>query len=145
MKFLIHGILIVIAYAAATFAAGLVIGFGALFANTGWAALGAVVSPSVLIDVFATASFFWLFLILWLAAIPFLIAIIVAEIFNIRSALAYLLFGVALGFLATFADSGYMPWLKLGNGTILNVIAGAVAGLVYWLIAGRRAGLWKSA
>lgn len=78
-----------------------------------------------------------------MAAIPFLIAIIVAEIFNIRSALAYLLFGVALGLLATLGDAGYMPWLKLGSGTILNVITGAVAGLVYWLIAGRRAGLWK--
>ncbi|MBY0532336.1 MAG: hypothetical protein K2P86_10235 [Xanthobacteraceae bacterium] len=143
MKFLVHCFLILLAYAAATFAAGLVIGFGALFANAGWAALGAVVSPSVLVDVFATATFFWLFLILWLAAIPFLIAIILAEIFNIRSALAYLLFGTALGLLATFGDAGYMPWLKLGSGTILNVITGAVAGLVYWLIAGRSAGNWK--
>lgn len=144
MKFLIHCILIVIAYAAATFAAGLVIGFGALFANAGWIAIRGI-SISVLVDVFATATFFWLFLILWLAAIPFLIAIIIAEIFNIRSVLAYLLFGVALGLLATFGDAGYMPWLKLGSGTILNVITGAVAGLVYWLIAGRNAGKWKGA
>ena len=144
MKFLVHCFLILIAYAAATFAAGLVIGFASLFANVGWIALRAI-SLSALGDVFAAAVFFWLFLILWSAVIPFLIAIVAVEIADIRSAAAYLLFGAALGLLSTFFDADYMPWLRSPGGVYMSVLAGAVAGLIYWLIAGRRAGSWKSA
>lgn len=70
--------------------------------------------------------------------LPFLAAILLSEIFAIRSALAWMVFGGALGLGAhLFAFPGndaYLPPLA----------AGFVAGFVYWLIAGRGAGLQAS-
>jgi hypothetical protein len=74
-----------------------------------------------------------------IAFIPALIVIIPAEAFGWRSLTLHLLVGAGIGFAALVADIGgpsdVQTDLTVGGG------AGAVGGLVYWLIAGRRAGI----
>ncbi|SHF71110.1 hypothetical protein SAMN02745157_2813 [Kaistia soli DSM 19436] len=69
------------------------------------------------------------------ALLPFLVAIAVAEVFTIRSLIAWVLFGGALGFaLQLVGLPGNMAFLP-------PVAAGFAAGFAYWLVAGRGAGL----
>ncbi|HWJ73975.1 MAG TPA: hypothetical protein VNX29_12485 [Kaistia sp.] len=73
------------------------------------------------------------------ALLPFLVAIAVAEIFAIRSLIAWVLFGGALGFaLQLVGLPGNMEFLP-------PVAAGFSAGFVYWVVAGRGAGLRERA
>ena len=78
------------------------------------------------------------------SALPALVAIVLAETFAWRSLLFYLLAGCAVGFAAVAL---LVPPQRLMSDTDarLFLAAGAVAGAVYWLIAGRSAGLGKSA
>jgi hypothetical protein len=73
------------------------------------------------------------------AFIPALIVVVLAEAFRWRSLTLHLLVGAGVGFAALLADIGgpsdAQTDLVVGGG------AGAVGGLVYWLIAGRRAGI----
>jgi hypothetical protein len=86
------------------------------------------------------------------AFLPTLIAIALAEALSVRSALAYVLGGAAIMLLAYYgADFGrsyeesidYAPPL-ISRQAEIAVAAGAVFGLVYWMIAGRRAGMWRT-
>lgn len=71
--------------------------------------------------------------------LPFLAAIVLSEILRIRSAIAWMLFGGALGLgVQLFAFPGNMQLLP-------PVAAGLAAGFAYWLIAGRGAGLGAGA
>ena len=66
--------------------------------------------------------------------IPFLAAIILAEIFAIRSAIAWMIFCGALGL-------GVHLFAFPGNDQVLPPLAaGFAAGFAYWLVAGRGAG-----
>lgn len=81
---------------------------------------------------------------------PAFLVIALAETFNFRSVLYYLIAGGLCGVI------GYMlsdPGAHLaGTGTVqpltkelqLVAVAGIIAGFVYWLIAGRSAGKWKT-
>jgi hypothetical protein len=82
--------------------------------------------------------------------VSLLIGLAVAEALRIRSALIYALAGAALmllgyygaGFGWTYEESiDYAPPL-IPRGAEIVVAAGAVFGLTYWMIAGRRAGVW---
>ena len=86
------------------------------------------------------------------AFLPTLIAIALAEALSIRSALAYALGGAAIMLLAYYGAGfgwsyeesiDHAPPL-ISRQTEIAVAAGAVFGLVYWMIAGRRAGLWRA-
>jgi hypothetical protein len=71
--------------------------------------------------------------------LPALLTIIPAEVFGIRSVAYY------AGSATIFAIllSAYV--LKdFGTITAVFAVAGAMAGLTYWYIAGRKAGLWES-
>jgi len=103
-------------------------------------------------------EFFLLFLFLGSAAgvvtpfyvfAPSFIAILIAEMFSLRSVLYYTLAGGLIGALAYFmTDVGART---KGAGTVAPLMqelqwlaaAGIVAGFVYWLIAGRGAGKWR--
>jgi len=83
------------------------------------------------------------------ALLPSLIAIALAEAARIRSVLFYALGGALIG-LATFYSVDLSDILEnttditpVGHGMELAAAAGIVGGLVYWLIAGRRAGAWR--
>lgn len=81
-----------------------------------------------------------------------LVGIALAESFRIRSFVAYILLGIANGYLtywiveedyslAQFGD----PILQSFPNTIESYLAGGSAwGLVFWIIAGRLAGNWLS-
>ncbi len=102
-------------------------------------------------------------LVLWGAAIiasgmtatllfvPMLIAVVLAEAFSIRSLLIYALGGIALTLLA-YQGAGFgrgeesidrAPPL-ISREAEVAAAAGAAFGLVYWLIAGRKAGRWRN-
>lgn len=83
------------------------------------------------------------------ALLPALIAIAIAEGLNIRSALYYAFAGAVVGFVI-YVSLGGVDFAALGvNGATrreseIMIGAGIVAGLVYWLFAGRHAGQWRA-
>jgi hypothetical protein len=82
---------------------------------------------------------------------PSFLAILIAEIFSLRSVLYYALCGALIGALAYFLSD--VTARMQGAGTVVPLTrelqfltaGGIVAGFVYWLIAGRNAGKWKGA
>ncbi len=74
-----------------------------------------------------------------LAALPALIAIILAELLSWRSVLAYLVAGGAAGLAATLLAYGGAEAIGFGD-VQLSMTAGIIGGLAYWLVAGRTAG-----
>ena len=80
---------------------------------------------------------------------PSFIAILIAEMFSLRSVLYYALGGALIGALAYFMTD--VAARISGKGTVVPITqelqwltaAGIIAGFVYWLIAGRNAGKWK--
>ncbi len=85
------------------------------------------------------------------AFLPTLIAVALAEALSVRSALAYALGGAAIMLLAYYGagfDWSYEESIDhapplVSRQAEIAVAAGAVFGLVYWMIAGRRAGMWR--
>jgi hypothetical protein len=82
------------------------------------------------------------------ALLPALIVVAVTEAFSIRSAIAYAIGGAAVGV------GCYLGLIPFDTSTLrfdgivrrhLEIMTGAgiVGGLVYWLIAGRNAGVWR--
>lgn len=76
--------------------------------------------------------------------LPALIAAIAAEAFRLRAAWPYAVVGVAGGALAYVLVLRDMLDLN-DNPLAVSLGCGLVAALVYWLIAGRKAGLPRSA
>lgn len=82
--------------------------------------------------------------------LPLLLLIVVAESFRLRSVLFYALAGVGIMLLAYYGTGLGNPYEEsidhAGPTRELELVvaAGAVFGLVYWLIAGRRAGAWRA-
>ncbi len=73
------------------------------------------------------------------AGIPALILIIMAEAFGWRSLILHLVFGVLIGLAAFLLGIGGATETR--EAVTIGGAAGAVGGFVYWLIAGRKAGL----
>ena len=84
------------------------------------------------------------FVIALLALLPAIAVIAVAEAFRLQSAVFYAAAGGLLalalchgmGFTGTAPDVAMAPWIEV------FAASGIVAGLAYWLIAGRNAGRW---
>jgi hypothetical protein len=83
--------------------------------------------------------------------LPLVIAIAIAEAIKLRSALAYTAAGAAMlvlgyygsGFSNRYEESIDQPPPPISRETEIAAAAGAVFGLVYWAIAGRKAGAWR--
>ncbi len=75
------------------------------------------------------------------AFVPFAVAVVVAEGFAIRTPWYWLAVGGAIGAAGYLLDdmARGTPWDGLH--VSFPLAAGFVAGLVYWLVAGRRAGI----
>jgi uncharacterized membrane protein YoaK (UPF0700 family) len=100
-------------------------------------------------DLYALTLIYWL-LIAMFAAIPALIAVVVAEAIKLRSLLAHALIGGLIGFLFTGQAARISSWLNVLDvpmqsafGSTIMVIAGMLGAIAYWAIAGRFAGLWR--
>ena len=77
-----------------------------------------------------------------MALAPWAVVILVTEVFRLRSALVYLAVG---GLLGVMPSLGIAPMMRPLDGDPRNiailVAAGIVGGFVYWLVAGRMAGI----
>jgi len=82
------------------------------------------------------------------ALVPALIAVLITEAFSIRHILVYAIFGGLAGL------GCYLAFIPFDTGTMtfegivrrhaeVMVGAGILGGVVYWLIAGRNAGVWR--
>ena len=82
------------------------------------------------------------------ALLPALIVVLITEAFYIRSVLAYAIGGALVGAACYLGLIPFDPATMKFDGIIrrhLEIMTGAgiVAGLVYWIIAGRNAGAWR--
>ena len=77
-----------------------------------------------------------------IACVPAMIVILIAETLGLRSLFFYALAGGTGGLLygLTFPAAVATP---LDRTVQITLAAGVAAGLVYWLVAGRTAGLWR--
>lgn len=145
---LLLGRIIVILFALwlATMAAGIVWSIGLLGAQ--WPALSGDPADRV---VFWGAAFIASGITASLLFLPMLIAVILAEAFSVRSLLVHVFGAVALVLLvyqgAGLGRSGEesidRPPPPISREFEIAAAAGAVFGLIYWLIAGRKAGRWR--
>ena len=82
------------------------------------------------------------------ALLPALIIALITEAFYIRSALAYAVGGALVGLACYLGLVPFDPETLHFEGIVrrhMEIMTGAgiVAGLVYWMIAGRTAGAWR--
>jgi hypothetical protein len=83
------------------------------------------------------------------ALLPAMLVVLITEAFYIRSLLAYALGGAVVGLACYLGLVPFDPATLHFDGIIrrhLEIMTGAgiVAGLIYWMIAGRNAGAWRS-
>jgi phosphotransferase system glucose/maltose/N-acetylglucosamine-specific IIC component len=82
------------------------------------------------------------------ALLPALIVVLITEAFYIRSVLAYAIGGAIVGAACYLGLVPFDPDTMKFDGIVrrhLEIMTGAgiVAGLIYWMIAGRSAGAWR--
>jgi hypothetical protein len=82
------------------------------------------------------------------ALLPALVVVLITEAFYIRSILAYAIGGALVGAACYLGLVPFDPQTMQFDGIIrrhLEIMTGAgiVAGLIYWMIAGRTAGAWR--
>ena len=106
----------------------------------------------------AERGFFWMLVMFasgltWATGfLPLVIAIAVAESLKIRSLLAYAAAGAvmlaagyyATGFTGRYEESIDEPPPVIAREAEIAAAAGAAFGVVYWAIAGRKAGAWRA-
>jgi hypothetical protein len=136
--------LIVFAFMVACAAAGLTMAFGVMAPDF----RGLDSDPFERI-IFFTVAFFATSYAGATALLPAFIGIVLAEAARLRSLLYYGGVGALIG-LAAYYSADIASMLEettdippVGHSLELAAAAGIVAGVVYWLIAGRRAGAWR--
>ncbi len=82
------------------------------------------------------------------ALVPALIVVLITEAFNIRGALTYAVGGGLVGVACYLGLVPFDPNTLSFEGLVrrhLEIMTGAgiVAGVVYWMVAGRNAGAWR--
>jgi hypothetical protein len=148
MSVLARIIMAFIGYLLACIAAALVLTLGSLAPN--WNEVMAPLGPQA-----GAAESIALWSVTGLAALiifsvgflPAMLAITLAEGLALRSAVVYGVVGAALALAMAYGldFAGYIatPQSDLARNREVFAAAGIAGGLVYWLIAGRRAGAWK--
>jgi hypothetical protein len=133
---------VTLAYVLACVAASAVFTIGMLTPQwNDWASLGLPSAVWSVVIVIGAA------IIGGIAILPALLVIVLAEGFAWRSSLVYAALGGALALVLGYGLDlgGYLG--EVGNGTARErevfAASGIAAGLVYWLVAGRKAGIWK--
>lgn len=142
MAVLVRILMVMFAYALACVAAAIILTIGTLSPHG--AELNGLDAPAAAVWVLITIV---AAMIAAIAAMPSLLVIALAEGFAWRSVLLYGALGgalaLALGY--GFGANGYsvMPAGSPPRDREVMAAAGIAGGFVYWLFAGRRAGLWK--
>ncbi|HKS17576.1 MAG TPA: hypothetical protein VJS63_00020 [Bradyrhizobium sp.] len=134
---------ILLAFLAACLAAGMIVVGAVLFPE--FSDLGTeLIDPSALNVVLGFGFIF----ISGFALLPALIVVVVTEAFYVRGALTYAVGGGLVGLACYLGLVPFDPETLRFDGIVrrhLEIMTGAgiVAGLVYWLLAGRSAGAWR--
>lgn len=134
---------IILAFLAASLAAGMVVVLAVLFPD--WSNIGiGPIDPEGFNIVLAFGFIF----ISGFALVPAMVVAAVTEAFAIRGALTYAVGGALIGAVCYLGLVPFDPDTMRFDGIVrrhLEIMmgAGVVAGAVYWLIAGRNAGLWR--
>lgn len=145
MALFLRSIVIAVAFLVSCLVAAFVVAYG-------------LVAPELSANANADAGFFLLILFFAGAAglvtpfyvfAPAFVAILIAEMFSLRSVIYYTLGGALIGALAYFMTDATAR--VQGKGTVMPITdelqwltaGGIVAGFVFWAIAGRGAGRWK--
>ncbi len=130
----------------ASLACGIAIAVGVL--GPQWQATSGDVGERV---VFWSTAFFGATATGGAGLLPLLILIVLGETFKIRSLLANAAGGAAMLLIAYYGSGLATPYEEsidhpppaISREVEIAAAAGAVFGLVYWAIAGRRAGRWR--
>lgn len=135
---------IVLGFFAASFAAGTMVTLAILFPAWSDFVIGAYED-----GLFGVAFTFGMVFVSGFALLPALILILIAEIVPIRSVVYYALGGAIIALVILVSLGGFDVSALRVNGfarreSEIMIGAGIVAGLVYWLIAGRGAGHWRA-
>lgn len=146
MVFLGRLIVIIFAVMVASMAAGIAIAFGLL--GPEWSGVSGEIGERF---VFWGTAFVGASLTGAASLLPLAILIALAETFKIRSLLVHAATGAALLLLGlygsgqsrSYEESIDRPPPVVTRVTEITAAAGVVFGLVYWGIAGRRAGRWR--
>jgi hypothetical protein len=134
---------ILFAFLAACFVAGAVVIGAIMFPE--FSDLGAgPVDPGVLNIVLGFGFIF----VSGFALVPAMVVVLITEAFFIRSVLAYAVGGGIVGLACYLGLVPFDPGQLQFQGIVrrhLEIMTGAgiLAGLVYWMIAGRNAGVWR--
>jgi hypothetical protein len=139
-----HLFAIAIGFFAACLVAGMIIVIAVLFPE--FSDLG---SGPVDQGVFQILIAFGFIFISGFALLPAAIIALLTEAFSIRSVLAYAIGGAVVGAACYLSLVPYDTETWQFNGIVrrhMEIMTGAgiVAGLVYWMIAGRTAGAWRA-
>jgi hypothetical protein len=141
-------VMALIGYALACVAVSLVLTLGSLAPN--WNEVTAPLGPhSAALESIALWSVTGLaaIIIFSIGFLPAFLVIVIAEGLRLRSAVIYGVIGATLALAMAYGldFAGYPTSLdgQLARNREVFAAAGIAGGLVYWLIAGRRAGVWK--
>ncbi len=146
MAFIGRSIVILFALWLATMAAGIVWSVGLL--GTGQSAFSGNIGDRV---VFWGAALIASGITASLLFLPSLIAVVLAEAFSVRSLLIHAVGGIAI-FLLAYQGVGFgrsdeesidHPPPPISREAGIAAAAGIAFGLTYWVIAGRKAGVWR--
>ncbi len=133
---------ILFAFLAASVAAGIIVVVAILFPE--FSDMSGMVDPTAINVVIGFGFIF----ISGFALLPAAIVVLITEAFSIRSVLAYALGGAAVGAACYLGLVPFDPDTMRFDGIVqrhLEIMTGAgiVAGVIYWLVAGRNAGAWR--
>jgi hypothetical protein len=140
-------VVIVFALWLATAAAGIAFSIG--FLGPQWPALSGDPGERV---IFWGATLIASGITATLIFLPMLLAVVLAEALSIRSLLIYAAGGAAIMLIAYYGTDFGRSYEEsidaapplLSRGAELAAVAGIVFGLVYWAVAGRSAGRWRT-
>ncbi|MFZ5732439.1 MAG: hypothetical protein ACOY4O_06880 [Pseudomonadota bacterium] len=142
MPLLIRIIVIFFAFCVACFAAGAVIVMAVIFPEWSDVRLGLDDGTFAIIT---TVGFVF---VSGFALLPAIVAAVITEGLSIRSVLFYAVAGAVVGAICYLGMANFDAATMTVHGLVrreLEVMTGAgvIAGLVYWMIAGRNAGKWR--
>jgi hypothetical protein len=143
MALIVRLFVIALAFFAASLVAGMIVVAAVMFPE--FSDLGTGPVDQSVFDILIGFSFIF---ITGFALLPAAVIALITEAFSIRSMLAYALGGALVGVACYLSLVSFDTETWRFTGIVrrhMEIMTGAgiVAGLVYWLIAGRNAGAWR--
>ena len=144
MALIVRLFVIAVGFLAACLVAGMIVVLAVMFPE--FSDIGAGPADVGVIQILIGFGFIF---ISGFALLPAAIIALITEVFSIRGVLAYALGGALVGAACYLSLVPYDPDTWQFNGIVrrhMEIMTGAgiVAGLVYWMIAGRSAGAWRA-